>query len=141
MFAAAGVLVAGAALASPADARGYFGFSIVAPGYFAPPVVVDARAPNGYAAPYYAQPLYEDAYFDAPSYAVEGGPYYSAKPYYFGADFHNSRAESYHRANFRNETAATRPSVRTTMADAAIIANPALRLIGDVCGATVEPPW
>jgi hypothetical protein len=103
MFAAAGVLVAGAALASPADARGYFGFSIVAPGYFAPPVVVDARAPNGYAAPYYAQPVYEDAYFDAPSYAVEGGPYYSARPYYFGADFHNSRAESYHRANFRNE--------------------------------------
>jgi hypothetical protein len=103
MFAAAGVLVAGTALASPANARGYFGFSIVAPGYFAAPVVVDARAPNGYPGPYYTQPVYEDAYYDAPAYEVEGGRYYAARPYYLGAGFHNSRAESYHRANFRNE--------------------------------------
>ncbi len=103
MFAAAGVLVAGAALASPADARGYFGFSIVAPGYFAAPVVVEATVPNGYPAPYYAQPVYEDAYYDAPSYVVEGGRYYAARPYYAGAGFRNSRGESYHRANFRNE--------------------------------------
>jgi hypothetical protein len=103
MFAAAGLLVAGAAWASPAGARGYFGFSIAAPGYLVPPVVVDARAPGAYAAPYYGQTAYEDSYYDVPSYEAEGGQYYSATPLYFGAVVHNSRAESYHRANFRNE--------------------------------------
>jgi hypothetical protein len=103
MLTTAGLLVAGAAMASPADARGYFGFSIAAPGYFDPPVVVDARLPGAYTPPYYGQPAYQGSYYDAPSYEAEGGQYYFTGPSYFGAFFHASRIESYHRANFRNE--------------------------------------
>jgi hypothetical protein len=100
-LAAAGLVIAGAAMASPATASGYFGFSIAAPGYYGAPVVVHSRAAGAYTAPYYGQPAYEDSEYGVPSYESE--QYYSAGPSYYGSLFHSARVESYHRANFRNE--------------------------------------
>ena len=100
-LAAAGLVIAGAAMASPATAGGYFGFSIAAPGYYGAPVVVHSRAARLYAAPYYGQPVYEDSDYGVPSY--ESGQYYSAGPSYYGPVFHSARVESHRRADFRNE--------------------------------------
>ena len=100
-LAAAGLVIAGSAIASPATAGGYFGFSIAAPGYYGAPIVVHSRAARAYAAPYYGQPVYEDSDYGVPSY--ESGQYYSAGPSYYGSVFHSARVESYHRAKFRNE--------------------------------------
>jgi hypothetical protein len=100
-LAAAGLVIAGAAMASPAIAGGYFSFSIAAPGYYGAPVVVHSRAAGVYAAPYYGQPAYEDSDYGVPSY--ESAQYYSAGPSYYGPVFDSFRFESYHRANFRSE--------------------------------------
>ena len=100
-LAAAGLVIAGAAMASPATAGGYFGFSIAAPGYYGAPVVVHSRATGAYSAPYYGQPAYEDSDYGVPSY--ESAQYYSAGPSYYGPVFHSARVESHRRATFRNE--------------------------------------
>ena len=100
-LAAAGLVIACAAVASPATAGGFFRFSIAAPGYFAAPVVVQSRGTDAYIGPSYGQPVYEDAGYVVPSYESE--PYYSIGPSYYGQVFHSSRVESSHRTNFRNE--------------------------------------
>ena len=102
-LAAAGLVIAGAAIASPATAGGYFGFSIAVPEYFAAPVVVHSRARGAYISPYYTQPAYEDSYYGGPSYEPGSDQYYSAGPSYYGPVYHSSRVESYHRTNIRNE--------------------------------------
>jgi hypothetical protein len=100
-LAAAGLVIASAAIASPATAGGFFRFSIAAPGYFAAPVVVQSRGTDAYIGPYYGQPVYEDAGYVVPSYESE--PYYSAEPLYYGRVFHSPRVESYPRRDFQNE--------------------------------------
>ena len=97
-LAAAGLVIAGAAIASPATAGGSFGLSIAGPGYFVAPVA------GAYTAPYYSQPAYGDSYYGVPSY--ESGNeqyYYYAAPSYHGPVFRTSRVEADHRAHFRNE--------------------------------------
>src|ERR1700682_788423 len=100
-LAAAGLVIAGAAMASPATAGGYFGFSIAEPGYYGAPIVVHSRAARVYSAPYYGQPAYEDSDYGVPSY--ESGQYYSAGPSYYGPVFHSARVDSHRRAHFRGE--------------------------------------
>jgi hypothetical protein len=101
-LAAAGLVIAGAAIATPASAGDFFSFSVATPGYYVPPVVVHSRATEAYAEPYYGNRTYEDSDYGVPSYESEH--YYSAGPsYYSGPAFDSSHVASHHRENLRNE--------------------------------------